>query len=84
MFRPTKNVPYSVYANAFTLISFAFCKACQRSYRLCWINQLSALPPNPFERRIAISGEMPVLGYAGYLPFGLECALIIDLIMDRT
>ncbi len=26
--------------------------------------------------------EMPVLGYAGYLPFGLECALIIDLIME--
>lgn len=24
--------------------------------------------------------EMPILGYAGYLPFGLECALIIDLI----
>jgi len=23
--------------------------------------------------------EMPVLGYAGYLPFGLECAVIIDL-----
>ena len=27
--------------------------------------------------------EMPILGYAGYLPFGLECAVIIDLIMDR-
>ncbi|MCP4723087.1 MAG: hypothetical protein GY860_26845 [Desulfobacteraceae bacterium] len=26
--------------------------------------------------------EMPVLGYAGYLPFGLESALIIDLIME--
>ena len=25
--------------------------------------------------------EMPVLGYAGYLPFGLECAVIIDLVM---
>lgn len=25
--------------------------------------------------------EMPILGYAGYLPFGLECALIIDLVM---
>lgn len=26
--------------------------------------------------------EMPILGYAGYLPFGLECAVIIDLVMD--
>lgn len=24
--------------------------------------------------------EMPVLGYAGYLPFGLVCALVIDLV----
>jgi len=24
--------------------------------------------------------EMPLLGYAGYLPFGLECALVIDLV----
>ena len=23
--------------------------------------------------------EMPLLGYAGYLPFGLECALVIDV-----
>ena len=27
--------------------------------------------------------EMPVLGYAGYLPFGLGCALIIDLVMKQ-
>lgn len=26
--------------------------------------------------------EMPILGYAGYLPFGLECALIINLVME--
>jgi hypothetical protein len=25
--------------------------------------------------------EMPLLGYAGYLPFGVECALVMDLIM---
>ncbi len=25
--------------------------------------------------------EMPILGYAGYLPFGLECAVVIDLVM---
>ncbi len=24
--------------------------------------------------------EMPLLGYAGYLPFGVECALIMDLV----
>ena len=24
--------------------------------------------------------EMPLLGYAGYLPFGLECAVIGDMI----
>ncbi|MDX1375757.1 MAG: hypothetical protein R3357_09365 [Burkholderiales bacterium] len=24
--------------------------------------------------------EMPLLGYAGYLPFGLECALVMDLV----
>jgi len=28
--------------------------------------------------------EMPVLGYAGYLPFGLECAVIIDLVMKPS
>lgn len=32
----------------------------------------------PFVNRFHIF-EMPVLGYAGYLPFGLECALIADL-----
>ena len=26
--------------------------------------------------------EMPVLGYARYLPFGLECGLIIDLVLN--
>jgi hypothetical protein len=29
--------------------------------------------------------EMPLLGYAGYLPFGVECVLIADLFLgDRT
>ena len=27
--------------------------------------------------------EMPVLGYAGYLPFGLECYVIAKLFMRR-
>ncbi|MCF7838852.1 MAG: hypothetical protein K9N49_09510 [Candidatus Marinimicrobia bacterium] len=27
--------------------------------------------------------EMPLLGYAGYLPFGIECALIGDLVSRR-
>ena len=28
--------------------------------------------------------EMPVLGYAGYLPFGLECAVIAKLVENMT
>ncbi|MDI6631905.1 MAG: hypothetical protein QME13_05675, partial [Thermoanaerobacteraceae bacterium] len=31
----------------------------------------------PFVHRFQIF-EMPLLGYAGYLPFGLECAVIAD------
>ncbi len=27
--------------------------------------------------------EMPALGYAGYLPFGLECAVLADLFLGR-
>ena len=33
----------------------------------------------PFVYRFKIF-EMPILGYAGYLPFGLECAVIADII----
>jgi hypothetical protein len=33
----------------------------------------------PFVHRFEIF-EMPVLGYAGYLPFGLECAVVADLL----
>jgi hypothetical protein len=36
----------------------------------------------PFVGRFKIF-EMPVLGYAGYLPFGLECAVIADLVLKR-
>jgi hypothetical protein len=46
-------------ANTLTLISPSFCMTCQRSYWLCWINQLSGLPPKAFDSRIAISGEIP-------------------------
>ena len=35
----------------------------------------------PYVQRFLIF-EMPILGYAGYLPFGLECAVVIG-IMDR-
>ncbi len=28
--------------------------------------------------------EMPLLGYAGYLPFGIECAAIAALVLDRN
>jgi hypothetical protein len=34
----------------------------------------------PYVQRFSLF-EMPVLGYAGYLPFGLECAVIADLFM---
>lgn len=27
--------------------------------------------------------EMPILGYAGYLPFGLECGMVVAMIEDR-
>ena len=33
----------------------------------------------PFVYRFKIF-EMPILGYAGYLPFGLECAVIAELV----
>ena len=33
----------------------------------------------PFVQRYQIFA-MPLLGYAGYLPFGLECAAVVDLI----
>lgn len=36
----------------------------------------------PFVERFRIF-EMPLLGYAGYLPFGLECAVIADFIMQK-
>jgi len=34
----------------------------------------------PYTHRFSIF-EMPLLGYAGYLPFGLECSVIADLFM---
>ncbi len=36
----------------------------------------------PYVHRFSLF-EMPVLGYAGYLPFGLECAVIADLFLGR-
>jgi hypothetical protein len=33
----------------------------------------------PYVQRFPLF-EMPLLGYAGYLPFGVECALVIDLV----
>jgi len=34
---------------------------------------------NPYAQRFHVF-EMPLLGYAGYLPFGVECALVLDLV----
>lgn len=36
----------------------------------------------PFVHRFQLF-EMPLLGYAGYLPFGLECAVIAELCLGR-
>jgi hypothetical protein len=36
----------------------------------------------PFVGRFKIF-EMPILGYAGYLPFGLECAVVADFLLQR-
>lgn len=35
----------------------------------------------PFVHRFQLF-EMPILGYAGYLPFGVECAVIADLMLQ--
>ena len=39
-----------------------------------WIYQV------PFVQRFHLF-EMPLIGYAGYLPFGLECAVIVEMVM---
>ena len=36
----------------------------------------------PYVQRFSLF-EMPLLGYAGYLPFGIECALIAELFLGR-
>ena len=36
----------------------------------------------PFVDRFQIF-EMPILGYAGYLPFGLECLAVVELVLGR-
>lgn len=36
----------------------------------------------PFVNRFRLF-EMPLLGYAGYLPFGLECAVVAELLMQK-
>jgi hypothetical protein len=37
----------------------------------------------PFVQRFSLF-EMPLLGYAGYLPFGLECSVIADLVLKSS
>jgi hypothetical protein len=36
----------------------------------------------PYVQRFSLF-EMPLLGYAGYLPFGVECAIIAELFLGR-
>ena len=45
--------------NRRTTTSSRSCCACQRSYCNCCCSQLSGLPPNAWESRMAISGEIP-------------------------
>jgi hypothetical protein len=37
----------------------------------------------PFVQRFHLF-EMPILGYAGYLPFGLECSVVADMVLRRS
>jgi hypothetical protein len=37
----------------------------------------------PFVQRFHIF-EMPLLGYAGYLPFGLECLAVAEWILPKS
>ena len=36
----------------------------------------------PFVQRFQIF-EMPLLGYAGYLPFGLECSVLVEMVLGK-
>ncbi|MEA2068903.1 MAG: hypothetical protein U9P12_06870, partial [Verrucomicrobiota bacterium] len=68
----------------------------RRVYRLClaalicgffwelwnWHSLAKWIYSVPFVDRFPLF-EMPILGYAGYLPFGLECAAIATLIRKR-
>ncbi len=36
----------------------------------------------PFVQRFRLF-EMPILGYAGYLPFGLECSVVAEIVLAR-
>jgi hypothetical protein len=37
----------------------------------------------PFVQRLQLF-EMPLLGYAGYLPFGLQCAVVTEMVLARS
>jgi hypothetical protein len=36
----------------------------------------------PFVQHLQLF-EMPLLGYAGYLPFGVECAVVVEMVLAR-
>jgi hypothetical protein len=36
----------------------------------------------PFVQRFHVF-EMPILGYAGYLPFGLECSVVAEMVLKE-
>jgi hypothetical protein len=37
----------------------------------------------PFVQQLQLF-EMPLLGYAGYLPFGVECAVVLEMVLARN
>jgi hypothetical protein len=37
----------------------------------------------PYVQRFHVF-EMPILGYAGYLPFGLECSVVAEMVLARS
>ncbi|MFH2130323.1 MAG: hypothetical protein ABIK68_08100, partial [bacterium] len=47
-----------------------FCSLAKWQYDIPWVHRFLIF-------------EMPILGYAGYLPFGLECAAIYQLVSNN-
>ena len=76
IFAPLRDGSWSpVLASAFAAL---FCGLFWEMWNFCslakWVYHV------PFVQRFHIF-EMPVLGYAGYLPFGLECSVVAEMVL---